>query len=42
VKYNNNDYIEELEDFLWGTFHQDIESPEHALKTLRRIHQEQY
>ncbi|MFD2657677.1 contact-dependent growth inhibition system immunity protein [Gracilibacillus thailandensis] len=25
------DYIEELEDFLGGTFHQDISSPEQAL-----------
>ncbi|WP_369900735.1 contact-dependent growth inhibition system immunity protein [Bacillus manliponensis] len=25
------DYLEELEDFLGGTFHQDISSPEQAL-----------
>ncbi len=25
------DFIEELEDFLGGTFHQDINSPEQAL-----------
>ena len=27
----SDDYIEELEDFLGGTFHQDISSPEQAL-----------
>ncbi|MBD7938613.1 hypothetical protein H9655_16375 [Cytobacillus sp. Sa5YUA1] len=27
----NYDYLEELEDFLGGTFHQDISSPEQAL-----------
>lgn len=27
----NYDFIEELEDFLGGTFHQDISSPEQAL-----------
>lgn len=26
------DYLEELEDFLGGTFHQDISSPEQALE----------
>ncbi|BAD63601.1 MULTISPECIES: contact-dependent growth inhibition system immunity protein [Shouchella] len=29
--YNSYDYLEELEDFLGGTFHQDIGSPEQAL-----------
>jgi hypothetical protein len=29
--YNSYDYLEELEDFLGGTFHQDISSPEQAL-----------
>jgi len=27
----NYDYLEEFEDFLGGTFHQDISSPEQAL-----------
>ncbi|MFC7370768.1 contact-dependent growth inhibition system immunity protein [Fictibacillus iocasae] len=27
----NNAYIEEVEDFLGGTFHQDIQSPEQAM-----------
>jgi CdiI immunity protein len=29
---DTNNFIEELEDFLGGTFHQDIESPELALE----------
>ncbi|MCK8098997.1 contact-dependent growth inhibition system immunity protein [Bacillus sp. 2CMS4F] len=30
--YENYDTLEELSDFLEGTFHQDMGSPEHALK----------